>query len=124
MMNKPYIDELSQKGESRYTLIAVAAKRARQITENNPELSRSGSINPVSQALHEINDDKLQWRHRSNVTNAVVDAFTVPEFAPVEAAAAVAEEIPAESAVVEGAAGTAEVAEAAPDAVIGDISVE
>ena len=63
MMNKPYIDELSQKGESRYTLIAVAAKRARQITADNPELSRSGAINPVSQALHEINDDKLKWHH-------------------------------------------------------------
>lgn len=84
MMNKPYIDELSQKGESRYTLIAVAAKRARQITENNPELSKSGAINPVSQALHEINDDKLQWRHRSNINNAVVDTFTAPEFAVAE----------------------------------------
>ena len=87
MMNKPYIDELSQKGESRYTLIAVAAKRARQITENNPELSKSGAINPVSQALHEINDDKLQWRHRSNITNAVVDTFSAPEIMPTEAAA-------------------------------------
>ncbi len=84
MMNKPYIDELSQKGESRYTLIAVAAKRARQITENNPELSRSGAINPVSQALHEINDDKLQWRHRDNVNNVMVEAFAAPEFAPAE----------------------------------------
>lgn len=98
MMNKPYIDELSQKGESRYTLIAVAAKRARQITENNPELSRSGAINPVSQALHEINDDKLQWRHRSNVTNAVVDAFTVPEFAPAEAATVAGEAVVANNA--------------------------
>jgi DNA-directed RNA polymerase omega subunit len=65
MMNKPYIDELAEKGESRYTLIAVAAKRARQITEDNPELSRSGEINPVSQALHEINEDKLRWYHKN-----------------------------------------------------------
>lgn len=76
MMNKPYIDELSEKGESRYTLIAVAAKRARQITEENPELSRSGAINPVSQALHEINDDKLKWHHH------------VKEAAPAEVLAA------------------------------------
>lgn len=84
MMNKPYIDELSEKGESRYTLIAVAAKRARQITENNPELSRSGAINPVSQALHEINDDKLQWHHRSNVSNAAAEVLVVPELALTE----------------------------------------
>ena len=64
MMNKPYIDELSEKGESRYTLIAVAAKRARQITEENPELS------------HEINDDKLKWHHH------------VKEAAPTEVLAA------------------------------------
>lgn len=76
MMNKPYIDELSQKGESRYTLIAVAAKRARQITEDNPELSRSGAINPVSQALHEINDDKLEWHHRGKVLEPTVENLT------------------------------------------------
>lgn len=73
MMNKPFIDELSEKGESRYTLIAVAAKRARQITSDNPELSRSGSVNPVSQALHEINDDKLKWRHRNKFTEPTVE---------------------------------------------------
>lgn len=68
MMNKPYIDELTQQCDSRYTLIAVAAKRARQITTDNPELSRSGSVNPVSQALHEIYDGKLRWRHRNQET--------------------------------------------------------
>lgn len=73
MMNKPFIDELSEKGESRYTLIAVAAKRARQITSDNPELSRSGSVNPVSQALHEINDDKLKWHHRNKFTEPTVE---------------------------------------------------
>ncbi|MGI5824235.1 MAG: DNA-directed RNA polymerase subunit omega [Bacillota bacterium] len=89
MMNKPYIDELSQKGESRYTLIAVAAKRARQITEDNPELSRSGAINPVSQALHEINDDKLRWHHRNA---EAVDVFQTIAMAGSAVDAAVAED--------------------------------
>lgn len=77
MMNKPYIDELAEKGESRYTLIAVAAKRARQITEDNPELSRSGEINPVSQALHEINEDKLRWYHKNAVS---MDTLNMADF--------------------------------------------
>ncbi len=61
-MNKPYIDELVEKVDSKYTLIVAAAKRARQITEENPELSRSGTINPVSKALKEINNGDVVWK--------------------------------------------------------------
>lgn len=60
-MNKPYIDSISTKSDSKYELIVAAAKRARQITTDEPELTCSGKINPVSQALHEIDDDKLTW---------------------------------------------------------------
>lgn len=60
-MNKPYIDSISTKSDSKYLLIVAAAKRARQITLQEPELTRSGKVNPVSQALHEINDDELTW---------------------------------------------------------------
>ena len=48
-MNKPYIDSIITKSDSR------------QITLTEPELTRSGKINPVSAALHEINDDELSW---------------------------------------------------------------
>lgn len=60
-MNKPYIDSIITKSDSKYLLIVAAAKRARQITLTEPELTRSGKINPVSAALHEINDDELTW---------------------------------------------------------------
>ena len=60
-MNKPYIDSISTKSDSKYLLIVAAAKRARQITANEPEKTRSGQINPVSQALHEIDEDDLTW---------------------------------------------------------------
>ncbi len=60
-MNKPYIDSLTTKSDSKYELIVAAAKRARQITLQEPELTRSGKVNPVSQALHEINDDIVTW---------------------------------------------------------------
>ena len=60
-MNKPYIVSIITKSDSKYLLIVAAAKRARQITLTEPELTRSGKINPVSAALHEINDDELSW---------------------------------------------------------------
>ena len=60
-MNKPYIDSIITKSDSKYLLIVAAAKRARQITLTEPELNRSGKINPVSAALHEINDNELSW---------------------------------------------------------------
>lgn len=60
-MNKPYIDSISTKSDSKYLLIVAAAKRARQITVTEPELTRSGKVNPVSQALHEIDEDDLTW---------------------------------------------------------------
>lgn len=60
-MNKPYIDSLTTKTESKYELIVAAAKRARQITQQEPELTRAGKINPVSQALHEIDDETVTW---------------------------------------------------------------
>ncbi len=60
-MNKPYIDSIDTKSDSKYELIVAAAKRARQINLNEPELTRSGKVNPVSMALHEINDDIVTW---------------------------------------------------------------
>jgi len=65
MMNVPHIDDLVEHVNSRYTLIAIAAKRARQITADNPELYRAGKINPVSKALHELQEDKIEWHHRN-----------------------------------------------------------
>ncbi|MBQ2888054.1 MAG: DNA-directed RNA polymerase subunit omega [Firmicutes bacterium] len=60
-MNKPYIDSITTKSDSKYELIVAAAKRARQITLDEPDLTRSGKINPVSQALKEIDEDIVTW---------------------------------------------------------------
>ncbi len=62
-MNKPYIDELTEKTDSKYTLIVAAAKRARQINVEHSELTRSGKINPVSLALKEINDGEVEFHY-------------------------------------------------------------
>lgn len=61
MLNKPNINELMQTVESKYTLVVVAAKRAREMTDKNPDLSASPTFNPVSAALNEVVEGKLHW---------------------------------------------------------------
>lgn len=62
-MNRPSLDTLMKKVDNRYTLVVVAAKRARLLTtaeENN--ISSNGS-KPVTRALQEIADDKIGYKH-------------------------------------------------------------
>jgi DNA-directed RNA polymerase subunit omega len=59
----PSIDLLVDKVESKYTLVSLAAKRARQIRENEKDI-RIGhpfSSKFVGIALEEIADDKVQF---------------------------------------------------------------
>ncbi|GAW30115.1 DNA-directed RNA polymerase subunit omega [Carboxydocella sp. ULO1] len=56
-MNKPSLDILLKKVDSRYTLVVAAAKRARMLTY--PE--SSAGTKPVSRALEEIAADRLQY---------------------------------------------------------------
>ena len=94
-MNKPYIDSISTKSDSKYLLIVAAAKRARQITTTEPELTRSGKVNPVSQALHEIDNDELTWEVGEDDMGAAAAAEQA------EAAETPAEELPAEETQAE-----------------------
>lgn len=64
-MNQPSLDLVRRKVDSRYTLVAVAAKRARQLLDGaqplielDPEME---SLKPVSIALRELADDKLSY---------------------------------------------------------------
>ena len=72
-MIHPRIDELMDKVDSRYALVIVAAKRARQINnyhhqlgegtfdEFAPPLIESRSKNYLTMALEEIAQGKLHW---------------------------------------------------------------
>jgi len=55
------IKEHALTNESRYTLVMVAAKRARQIVEGSPPMSESKSNKPVLIALDEIEDGKVKY---------------------------------------------------------------
>jgi DNA-directed RNA polymerase subunit omega len=71
----PPIDELLAKVESKYALVIFASKRARQINDYYADL-HEGSLfdnvgplvdstvddKPLSVALHEINEEKLELR--------------------------------------------------------------
>ncbi len=65
-MNQPSLDQLMQKVDSRYTLVVVAAKRARQLTEkkeNQREENIDGLVRkPVTEALQEVVNNKVNYR--------------------------------------------------------------
>jgi len=60
MINPP-INSLLDKADSRYTLVVMAAKRARQITEGAKKLTDCPSDKPVTVAVSEINENKIQY---------------------------------------------------------------
>lgn len=60
-MNQPPVDDLREKVDSRYTLVVAAAKRARQLLDGEPPLVEIESNKPVSVALWEIGEDKLEF---------------------------------------------------------------
>lgn len=72
LMNRPSLDQLLKYVDCRYTLVSVAARRARQIT-NEKRLQTKGnkeehSIKEVSLALRELVEGKITYRHIKNVS--------------------------------------------------------
>lgn len=60
-MIEPSINKLLEKADSRYTLVILAAKRARQLSDGAHKLVKSESEKPVSVAINEISDDKITY---------------------------------------------------------------
>lgn len=59
----PSINEIRQKTDSRYTLVVLAAKRARDIVDGKPMLIDEGNKKkPVSVAAEEIARDFLTYK--------------------------------------------------------------
>ena len=66
-MNKPSLDQLMKNMDSRYSLVVIAAKRARVLTEmaeSDREMmpNREYYIKPVTQALQELVRDKVNYK--------------------------------------------------------------
>jgi DNA-directed RNA polymerase subunit omega len=62
MMNRPSLDELMKKADSRYTLVVVAAKRARTLMEKDTEGITSETGKPVTRALKEIAAERIRFQ--------------------------------------------------------------
>ena|GEM_PF-396047 len=60
-MISPDIKDLMRNMDSRYTLVITAAKRARQLTGGAEPLTRFRSDKPVTLAIHEIAEGKVDY---------------------------------------------------------------
>ena len=58
----PSINKIRTKVDSRYTLVILAAKRARDIIEGMPKLTEADVEKPVSIAANEIAEDLITYR--------------------------------------------------------------
>ena len=61
----PSINIIRQKADSRYTLVILAAKRARDIIDGKPKLTEVDIEKPVSIAANEISEDLITYRRES-----------------------------------------------------------
>ena len=61
----PSINLIRTKADSRYTLVILAAKRARDIIDGKPKLTEADIEKPVSIAANEIAEDLITYRRES-----------------------------------------------------------
>lgn len=62
MLISPPIDEIKQKADSRYTLVIMAAKRARDLVAEKPALVDINNNVPISIAAEEIAEGEITYR--------------------------------------------------------------
>lgn len=63
----PSIQTLLEKVDSRYTLVVVTSKRARQLVDGAPKLTKCASDKPVTVAINEIAEDKITYVRNKKV---------------------------------------------------------
>lgn len=63
----PSIGSLLEKVDSRYTLVIVTSKRARQLVDGAPKLVKCSSEKPVTIAIHEIDENKITYIRNKKV---------------------------------------------------------
>lgn len=61
MMIYPSIDDLLTKVDSRYSLVILAAKRARQLRDIQGNAEEGASLKEVTAALEEISERKITY---------------------------------------------------------------
>ncbi|MBV1757091.1 MAG: DNA-directed RNA polymerase subunit omega [Dethiosulfatibacter sp.] len=61
-MSKPSIDELLQKADSRYMLVSIISKRAREIVDGAEILVKTTDTKAVNIAVEEFYQDKITYK--------------------------------------------------------------
>lgn len=61
MLNPSNKQILKEEGDSKYTMVMVVAKRARQIVDGSEPLVETKSSKPVTIALEELLEDKIEY---------------------------------------------------------------
>lgn len=69
----PTLTSLLEKVDSKYTLVVAVAKRARQLVDGQPKLTRAESSKPVTVAVHEIDEGKVTYERNKQVKQAGED---------------------------------------------------
>ena len=113
------IEDLMEHVDSKYRLVIVAAKRAKQLNRGAAPLVQARSVKPTYQALEEVATGKLAYEIENTVSELAAEADAKPtwyrslsaeEVVPEEAVAEAEEQIEEEEAAVEApmASGAAE----------------
>lgn len=63
----PSINEIRKKADSRYTIVILAAKRARDIIDGKPILTDVDTERPVSLAANEIAEDLITYKREEAI---------------------------------------------------------
>lgn len=67
MLLYPSINVIKTKADSRYTLVSLAAKRARDLIDGKPRLTAVDEEKPVSVAANEIAEDLITYQRVEEV---------------------------------------------------------
>ncbi len=65
-MIEPSLEVLLEKVDSKFSLITMVSKRARQLNSGYPKLIKTNSVKSVTIALEEIADGKVVLKQRLN----------------------------------------------------------
>jgi DNA-directed RNA polymerase subunit omega len=62
----PSLSDLMKNIDSRYTLVVLIAKRARQLVDGSQKLVKCNSDKPVTIAIHEVYENKITYERLKN----------------------------------------------------------
>ena len=62
----PSADKIDEQNDSKYALVILAAKRARQVKEGSKPLHKTDSTNPLTIALEEIARGEIKYQFDEN----------------------------------------------------------